>query len=1799
MALTPGKAKKMLDDGTVHGRGLTDKQKRYFGAIAGGATPMKKINGGWLDKYQEGGTIKVESRDDPRYQSYQDSLNLYKAYQFQKNNTPGEASRELPLNYLPGDGENYNPDKVDINYWKYLRAEKQRLKDLSDAASAAGDYDSETHDNYIQFSKKHLNQLAGSSPINLENAEEMGRIRGPGFTMLPSDFKIIDYYRSLGISDKNINFYHSPDIYHPRIKPIAHYNDGQAMSPVFKKPTQLVEIQKSILNELDSSGITPINVSNSIEASQINVPRIPTSYEATISPDANMANPNPSWMSKEINVEGDEKRMEELLKMYGNSRSRDIQINPKYKMGGSLPGASGMMYGRSNTMPPLFTQSEMKAPSFADSLTKAQEGDEFTLVPEGGIPLDEVVVTAPKYKYEYKKPEHLKHDPEWWNTEFKGTLDEYNEKYGTDYKEGSALGDYIMDQYYRPQWNEMMQNRDEMQMNALKIIGTATSPLLGPSAVGAIKNVIRPIAPYVSRAWNYTPFKGPGFQPTVGNAVNTGFLADGIRRLPGSISNMVDDPSWSNAGWLGLNALEVGIPGNTGLPYFKPGVGGKAPFIEDLGRSITANTKAGREYQQRAQKTLQQGDMWSNKYFNNPITRSRMADEMGSSLNTTPRSISGQANLSMNPAEVVSDYKKLMGDISSDDRIAMVLKYQKMNPNLLLTPNNIGNHLSVNVSRYNRRSPGFTQSTLNPIETTNGISNTLGRYSHLYNDRVVDIGNPSFTGLGSTYKDFGTNLKSTFFGKSKLYDNAKLNDIYQATIHEGDHFYRVGSQGNLPATDIKLLMPFKQGLINKYGKYMSESGEILLKSDAALALKKSDPEAFQKLKFAKYAGTAPEINARITQIRNQYNIRPGDQVDMSTVEEIIRAGKSGELGKGLDENFAEFFNFIDDIQGNVPGSAATTKEWLQGILMNMSKTGSKIKPLKYGGNVDKAQEGEKKRKVLGFDNVLDYIVETRKGNRDMWGEVADTIAYHESGHTMNPKQKQIGGGPGRGAFQFEGPSLITAQNRYKTVAKVMGVDIDPNILNAKSADQLSLKDQYTLFYVNMLESDATLGDYPEGKIDLTDLWIQGHKNIEVEGNRESFLHSRETAKEKGIEGGYKTFKTGGWLDKYEVIEDDMGQLTNPGKITKINSPNITMKGVDFPVLGISDTGDKKMMQPGKDYKFDGNSVTEYPMAQTGYKIPTRQGVRNNVDGSESTHLMKAEQLEDGTWVGFPSLFQNKDGQWIDMSGEEDWMNIYNEALNRGEVIEFGDDKEAAIKFGEGSWKIPKGQEGETVDVSEQIDFLKNWNMSNRGQELLSNSFDGNQKLITDRTNRRNNFLDTVSVEQADGGDDYLGRYNPGRHRIRLDNSLFDGDFKFVGKGLKDVALHELSHSQDYSGGASGAFNKLNMPLSDVKLINSLNKTNIRNLKNNKDLSKSDVSELKYIGDPTEVRARLNAIRYFYENTGLKEEGMPSIFDSEVTPEMQDIMKINDQYKDLNKLYSDDEINMLLNTISDNSQSSGPSNMAYAQEGAGVNEEGVKQYKWFKNYLQSPKYVERLKKEFPDYTNEQIGQEIKTRLENVMQTRVGFLPRSSDISTGVGGVQGVYDADEYPGSIMLRPEYSASTSDVLFEPGNYLSGYNTIPLHEWSHAADDGGNRMPQSTTDLMLSRMKENSLDIPKDQYYYTRPTEYLGRMQPLRYLMEQEGLYDAGTQDFTKEDLEKAKQNKTIKNNVHFQDLMKNVNSDEDFIELMNTVASVNQKDNSRTMMAKQGRSLVSLDQLTNFTNYNTPQPGGWLDKY
>ena len=53
----------------------------------------------------------------------------------------------------------------------------------------------------------------------------------------------------------------------------------------------------------------------------------------------------------------------------------------------------------------------------------------------------------------------------------------------------------------------------------------------------------------------------------------------------------------------------------------------------------------------------------------------------------------------------------------------------------------------------------------------------------------------------------------------------------------------------------------------------------------------------------------------------------------------------------------------------------------------------------------------------------------------------------------------------------------------------------------------------------------------------------------------------------------------------------------------IPSGNITMEGVDFPVMGTDNLGNQKLMMPGANYTFPGNEVFEVPLAQNGGDLP--------------------------------------------------------------------------------------------------------------------------------------------------------------------------------------------------------------------------------------------------------------------------------------------------------------------------------------------------------------------------------------------------------------------------------------------------------------------------------------------------------------------------------------------------------------------------------------------------------------------
>lgn len=80
------------------------------------------------------------------------------------------------------------------------------------------------------------------------------------------------------------------------------------------------------------------------------------------------------------------------------------------------------------------------------------------------------------------------------------------------------------------------------------------------------------------------------------------------------------------------------------------------------------------------------------------------------------------------------------------------------------------------------------------------------------------------------------------------------------------------------------------------------------------------------------------------------------------------------------------------------------------------------------------------------------------------------------------------------------------------------------------------------------------------------------------------------------------FKNGGYKDGGLPVSN-YGQYKYPGKPVRVPSNFITMRGVNYPVHGISNKGQHIVMQPNKDYYFEGAGyVDEYPMKNGGIHI---------------------------------------------------------------------------------------------------------------------------------------------------------------------------------------------------------------------------------------------------------------------------------------------------------------------------------------------------------------------------------------------------------------------------------------------------------------------------------------------------------------------------------------------------------------------------------------------------------------------
>ena len=321
-----------------------------------------------------------------------------------------------------------------------------------------------------------------------------------------------------------------------------------------------------------------------------------------------------------------------------------------------------------------------------------------------------------------------------------------------------------------------------------------------------------------------------------------------------------------------------------------------------------------------------------------------------------------------------------------------------------------------------------------------------------------------------------------------------------------------------------------------------------------------------------------------------------------------------------------------------------------------------------------------KAKAVTFKEALNFLKEERGLNIDNFLEYQSKVRKAESNGDYTAIQvprKGYTSAPGRGAYQYEmdtdggSGSAITALNRAKTYAKRNGLTLPDDIINSDGDfSKMSPGSQDMVDLFNMRE--ASSGDIDAiNRGEYGNVYVNHHyAGPKDERPKKLEYFNSVTANMKKAE----STTTGAPLPKMDPVPKMTPTMpTKMGKgITEAqdfrNKPKLTVKAEDI-----------DRIQKG---------VKSNQLEVMDKMAPKRSGFLPNKDGSKSTHKMKTETDGKGNWFSFPTVFQNEDGKFVDMSekAKQKWEPVYEEAKKRGEVIDFGKDKEGALAFGEGSWK---------------------------------------------------------------------------------------------------------------------------------------------------------------------------------------------------------------------------------------------------------------------------------------------------------------------------------------------------------------------------------------------------------------------------------------------------------------------------------------------------------------------------------
>lgn len=241
--------------------------------------------------------------------------------------------------------------------------------------------------------------------------------------------------------------------------------------------------------------------------------------------------------------------------------------------------------------------------------------------------------------------------------------------------------------------------------------------------------------------------------------------------------------------------------------------------------------------------------------------------------------------------------------------------------------------------------------------------------------------------------------------------------------------------------------------------------------------------------------------------------------------------------------------------------------------------------------------------------------------------------------------------------------------------------------------------------------------------------------------------------------------------------------------------------------------------------------------------------------------------------------------------------------------------------------------------------------------------------------------------------------------------------------------------------------------------------------------------------------------------------------------------------------------------------------------------------WMQSYINSPKYKERLSNfyKYPDYIQRQRSNQLNnTQFQEVAGNTLQ------------------YDSDKNLLRISPAEINSANLnpSEVITHELGHVTNANgsnaalrLSPLEE--SYIFNRNNTDPQSRSDVMGAadrKFQTISEYLGNGPTHNLAPSENKSDIDAFRYLLNEQGLYDARTQDITPEILNKAKKNKAVQKSFSSQRLFQNF-QDNQLLDIMNKVAyNQNADQNYAEYGKKLKRSRAAFGDSLEPIYYNNP---------